>query len=247
MVRVRKVIPARVRGWAWWLLARLNRGNRVACPVCGNESTVFLPFGVGGRIRLNALCPVCHSLERDRAAWLELSSHGWLEGRPRLLHVAPEGCLEPRLRQLLGSRYVTGDLVRRDVDRRLSIEELPFEDGSFDAIICNHVLEHVNDDAKALTEFRRVLSPGGWALLQVPLDSTRQSTYEDPTITSPRERRRHFGQHDHVRAYGRDYPKRLREAGFTLDLRSMREIHSERAMMRHGLDRHEVLHFCRRP
>ncbi|HTV19388.1 MAG TPA: class I SAM-dependent methyltransferase [Polyangiaceae bacterium] len=218
----------------------------MTCPVCASGLLSFLPFGVGGRVRLNAVCPACLSLERDRAAWLALSSRSWLDSKPRLLHVAPEYCLEPRLRRALDSRYVTGDLLRTDVDRQLSVEELPFEDGRFDAIICNHVLEHVRDDRKALSELRRVLAPGGWALLQVPLDQTQRVTVEDPSVTSPRERRRRFGQHDHVRAYGRDYVDRLRAAGFDPELCKIQDSYAEPEIQRHGLDRSEVLHFCRR-
>lgn len=242
---LKKVLPAKARQWAWQLMERVDRGQRVQCPVCRSGLRFFLPFGVGGRVRLNALCPVCHSLERDRAAWLELSSQGWLQTRPRLLHVAPEHCLEPRLRQMLGSRYITADLLRVDVDRQLSVEELPFEDSSFDAIICNHVLEHVHDDRKALAEIRRVLSPGGWALLQVPLDEAQRVTVEDPAITSRNERRRRFGQHDHVRAYGRDYVDRLSGAGFAPELRRVRDRHAEPERARHGLDPGETLYFCR--
>jgi SAM-dependent methyltransferase len=246
MGRLRTLIPARVRRWAWQLVGLLDRGERAECPVCGSGLKFFLPFGVGGRVRFNAICPACQSLERDRAAWLELSSRAWLEPRPRLLHVAPEHCFEPRLRQRLGSRYVTADLLRTDVDRQVSVEDLPFDDGCFDAIICNHVLEHVNDDRKALSELRRVLAPHGWALLQVPLDETRFATDEDPTVRSRRARRRRFGQHDHVRTYGRDYLERLRSAGFVPELRRVGEIHSPPEIVRYGLDRAETLHFCRR-
>jgi SAM-dependent methyltransferase len=209
---------------------------------------MFLPFGVGGRVRWGALCPGCGSLERDRAAWLHLErTQAWIAPGIRLLHVAPERCLQPRLRMRLGSRYVTVDLVRTDIDLQLSVEELPFEDGSFDGIICNHVLEHVIDDRRALAELRRVLARGGWALLQVPIDPARLVTDEDPTVTSPRERRRRFGQHDHVRYYGTDYAERLRSAGFELDLSNVGEQYAEHEIKLHGLDCRETLHFCRLP
>jgi SAM-dependent methyltransferase len=186
-------------------------------------------------------------LERDRAAWLALAGPPErLKSTARLLHVAPERCLEPRLRQRLGSGYVTADLLRTDVDRRVSVEQLPFDDGSFDAVICNHVLEHVQDDRKAMSELRRVLSPQGWALLQVPLDTNRSSTDEDPSITSTSERRRRFGQHDHVRWYGVDYVDRLREAGFVPHLRAVREFYEVQDIVRFGLDPSEILHFCGR-
>jgi SAM-dependent methyltransferase len=248
-VNLRRLLPAGVRRAGWLVLTHMAAGKRVTCPVCGRGLRFFLPFGIGGKLRTGALCPGCRSLERDRAAWLLLSSSAapWLEQRPRLLHIAPERCLEPRLRARLGDRYVTGDLLRTDVDRQLSVEALPFEDASFDAIICNHVLEHVTDDRKALAELRRVLTPGGWALLQVPLDRDRAVTIEDPTETSARERRRRFGQHDHVRAYGRDYAERLRAGGFLLEPLEVRAQYDAHDLRRYGLDPDEVLHLCRKP
>jgi SAM-dependent methyltransferase len=135
--------------------------------------------------------------------------------------------------------------MREDVDRRLSIEELPFDDSSCDAVICNHVLEHVADDRKAMREILRVLRPGGWALLQVPIDRERLYTIEDPTA-SALERRLRFGQHDHVRSYGADYIERLKAAGFELDSGSVRDRYNRDEVWRHGLDPDEVLHICRR-
>lgn len=237
-----------LRRLGWRLVAQLARGTHVVCPVCHLSLRLFFPFGIGGKLRVGALCPGCGSLERDRAAWLLLSSTpDWIGRQLRLLHIAPERCLEPRLREQLGRAYVTGDLVRSDVDWQLSVEALPFDDQSFDAIICNHVLEHVSDDRRALAELRRVLAPGGWALLQVPLDPELTRTLEDPSVTSPRERRRRFGQHDHVRSYGRDYAERLRQAGFGLELIEVRARHNLGEIRRYGLDPREVLHVCWRP
>jgi hypothetical protein len=229
------------------IAARLNRGNRVVCPICEGSWRAFLPFGVGGRLRRGALCPGCGSLERDRAAWLHFQSpEERLHSGTRILHVAPERCLEPRLRRLLGPRYVTGDLLRDDVDRKLSIENLPFEDHEFDAIVCNHVLEHVLDDRRALRELHRVLVSGGWALLQVPLVEGLAQTQEDPSVSTARERRRRFGQHDHVRAYGKDYVDRLRDAGFEPELIDVKQRHTGSDIARWGLNPLETLHFCRK-
>ena len=242
------LLPEAARRIALRVAARLGEGTRVTCPICGLSLRFFFPFGVGGRIRAHALCPGCGSLERDRAAWLHISrSPQRLGAGTRLLHIAPERALEPKLRKLLGASYLTGDLARSDVDRRVSVEALPFGDASFDAIICNHVLEHVGDDRKAMAELRRVLVPGGWALLQVPLSPDLEVTDEDPSVTSPRERKRRFGQHDHVRSYGRDYVQRLVDAGFRLELIEVRTHHDPGDIERHGLDLAEVLHFCERP
>jgi ubiquinone/menaquinone biosynthesis C-methylase UbiE len=105
----------------------------------------------------------------------------------------------------------------------VDVTDIDFPDASFDAIFCNHVLEHVPDDRLALREIRRVLRPGGWASLLVP-DVDRPVTDEDPTVTDPHERLRRFGQRDHVRRYGYDYVDRLREAGFVPEVVKMDDV-----------------------
>jgi SAM-dependent methyltransferase len=223
------------------------RGSGVECPICSAQLRFFLPFGVGGKLRASAFCPACSSLERDRAGWLHLTHNRALRPGLRLLHVAPEACLEPRLRHVLGDGYVTADLVRDDVDYNVSVEELPFPEARFDAVICNHVLEHVTDDRRAMRELYRVLIPGGWALLQVPLEPAREQTLEDPSVTSPAERRRRFGQHDHVRSYGQDYSRRLREAGFEVEPVSVRDEYDTEEIRCFGLVASDTVFFCRRP
>jgi SAM-dependent methyltransferase len=246
-MRLRALIPGPVRKGCWRLARRLLAGSTVLCPVCNDSLRFFLPFGVGGRVRRNALCPGCRSLERDRLAWLQLMKEQSLLVPPiRLLHVAPEACFAPRLRATLGAAYITADLSRADVDVQLSIEQLPFPDGSFDAIICNHVLEHVADDRKAMREIHRALRPGGWALLQVPLAEELACTLEDDSVVTPSERKRRFGQHDHVRAYGRDYRDRLREAGFRVECLRVADLYRRTEIERYGLDPSETLHLCRR-
>lgn len=228
------------------LLTRAARGEGHVCPICETELRTFLPFGVGLKLRRGALCPSCRSLERHRLLWLCVSERIERE-RPRLLHVAPEPCFVPRLRTLLGERYVTLDLHATGVDVRATLEELPFAEARFDAVIANHVLEHVADDRRALAEVRRALVPGGWASLQVPIARDHAETREDPSVQSARERRRRFGQHDHVRWYGTDYPERLRAAGFEVDASSVRERFSPEAVERYGLDPDEVWYEARRP
>jgi SAM-dependent methyltransferase len=142
--------------------------------------------------------------------------------------------------------------VSADVDssaamQRVDVQALPFSDGSFDAIVCNHVLEHVTDDRRALRELLRVLRPGGWAVLQVPRDLTREATFEDAAVATPRERERLFGQHDHVRVYGRDYADRVRRAGFDVDEVPYGRRFEEDEVRRFGLDPDEVVFFCTRP
>ena len=132
-----------------------------------------------------------------------------------MLHIAPELCYMDRFEALDNLEYVTADIESPLAKVKMDIHEIPFEDSSFDVIFCNHVLEHVDDDLKALSEMKRVLRPGGWAILQVPFFyPLPKVTLEDPSITDPKEREKMFGQDDHVRLYGEDYAERLASAGF---------------------------------
>ena len=164
-----------------------------------------------------------------------------------LLHFAPEYALRGRMEVVPGLRYVTADLDPEGVDVQLDITAMPFEDGSFDAILCSHVLEHVADDRAAMSELHRVLMPGGWALVLVPLDASRKTTYEDFSVTAPEDRVREFGQHDHVRMYAQDIVRRLEGAGFdVLTDRFVEELGDERRR-RHGLLTEDLIFRCTRP
>jgi SAM-dependent methyltransferase len=135
----------------------------------------------------------------------------------RVLHVAPEASLQLRVRAIPGIRYVEGDNDDYWSTQMLDVTDLQFPDASFDAVICNHVLEHVPDDRRAMSEIRRVLAPGGWAMLLVP-DVRDAATQEDLSITDPAERKARYGQVDHVRLYGWDYVDRLEDAGFVVQV-----------------------------
>jgi predicted SAM-dependent methyltransferase len=133
-----------------------------------------------------------------------------------MLHVAPEQCFAKHFKKALGNGYITADLESPNVSLKMDITDIQFKDGVFDAIYCSHVLEHVSNDRKAMQEFHRVLKPGGWAILLVPIIA--ETTFEDPSVTDPKERLRLFGQEDHVRRYGPDYLDRLKEAGFSVQV-----------------------------
>lgn len=207
----------RVAGCMTPVAALLLRGRGVECPVCGSHFRHFLPYGYVTP-RPNALCPRCLSLERHRLLWLYLERETDLAARrPRLLHIAPEVCLRRRLKKIYADRpqeYVTADLESPLADLHFDIQQIPLADATFDAVICNHILEHVADDRKALRELHRILRPGGWGIVLSPVASDYERTYEDDTITDPAERTRIFGQYDHRRIYGADYTERLRQAGF---------------------------------
>lgn len=193
------------------VMAALLSGSNVACPLCGGQYRGFLPFGA--RLRANAMCPGCQSLERDRLLWLiwqRLSSQGRLPLSGRMLHVAPEPAFVPHFAARYD--YLSIDLNGAKAMRAMDVTALEFPEACFDIVVCNHVLEHIAEDRRAMAEIYRVLKPGGWGSLQVPIKG--DVTREDPTVTDPRERLRLYGNRDHVRQYGRDFTNRLSEAGF---------------------------------
>src|SRR5690606_5498676 len=162
----------------------------------------------GRQPRPEAKCPVCGALERHRliVRFLAERTDFWNGRTKRMLHVAPEAQIRTMFMRAPGVRYVSADISLRRPMVQADLTNLGFADETFDVIYCSHVLEHVDDDLRAMRELRRVLRPGGWAILQVPI--IRDVTYEDPTVTTPEGRLAAFGQRDHVRAYGRDYADR---------------------------------------
>lgn len=136
-----------------------------------------------------------------------------VEGNQQILYFAPVDRIVRNIQQY-GNKVITADLSMSDVSIHADITCLPFADKTFDTVICSHVLEHIPDDSAAMSELYRILADDGYALIMVPKDKGREQTYEDESITSPEEREREFGQSNHVRWYGRDFPQRLSEAGF---------------------------------
>ena len=164
------------------------------------------------------LPPVLEAEERHRLLWLYLMREtDLLKSFPRTLHIAPEVCIMRHLKPHFAGhpgQYVTADLESPLADLHFDVQQIPLADNSVEVILCNHILEHVADDRKALRELHRILKPGGWGILLSPVDRDYEQTYEDDSITDPDERTRIFGQYDHRRIYGQDYTERLREAGF---------------------------------
>ncbi|MCA9247646.1 MAG: class I SAM-dependent methyltransferase [Planctomycetales bacterium] len=205
-------------------------GIRRQCPICQSRLRNFLPGGlnhpvleekqiVGGGRRRCVHCPVCNATDRERLLYLYLTQRTDLFHKPmRLLHVAPEHNLRQAIRRHANIEYLSADLSGANVMVAMDITDIQYPDNSFDAILCSHVLEHVPDDRQAMREISRVLAPQGWAILQVPISLVLEKTYENPQATTPEQREREFGQLDHVRIYGQDYPDRLRKAGFAVDV-----------------------------
>lgn len=194
------------------LRAQRYRGTAYVDPICGRSFRALIG---GSNDRPNAWCPRCHSAERHRLLWLFLTRETGVLSEPlRVLHVAPEAGLARRLRGLHNLRYTTTDLLDPAADVRADLTALPFVDGEFDMVLCNHVLEHIPDDRAAMRELRRVLAPAGQAVMQHPIDADRAETFEDWAVTTAEGRARAFLHPEHVRIYGRDFEDRLQEAGF---------------------------------
>ncbi len=191
--------------------AMLATGFTRTCPVCGYEGE-FAP--VGEPPRLDGLCPLCRSRERHRLFKLWIDRRGAIGADMAVLHFAPEPMFEPILRGRAGS-YVTADFMRTKVDLKLNIEALELDDASFDLIVAHQILEHV-DHHKALSECFRVLRPGGRMVVTAPVIESWAVTYENPALTTARERMLHYGQKDHLRYFGRDLKEHMRAAGFAL-------------------------------
>ena len=189
------------------------KGNKYTDPIDNKSFRKFLPYGYEVQ-RQNVLSPSTLSLERHRLLWLYLTNEtNFFTSKKKVLHMAPEQCFLTRFRKL-DHDYVTADIDSPIADVTADIINLPFNDNSFDVIFCNHVLEHVQDDTRAMKELFRVMKKGGMGIFQVPQDLNRNVTFEDNSITNPKERAKIFGQYDHVRVYGKDYFDKLRSIGF---------------------------------
>lgn len=218
-------------------------GNAVECPICKSHYKSFLPYG---RIntRPNALCPSCLSLERHRLIWLFMQEKtNFFSQKLDVLHIAPEHCFMKRFEKQHGNKYITGDIESPLAKVKMDIHHIPFEENKFDVVLCNHVLEHVEDDIKAMSEIRRVLKPGGWSIMQVPFFSpVPEITFEDNSITDPREREKTFGQDDHVRKFGKDYAQRIEKSGLKVDANRFAQSLTNETCFKYGISKNEIIY-----
>lgn len=215
----------------------LYSGDNFECPICnkkyrtlkdGGESLPFFKDHdiVGGGRRKNMLCPYCLSTDRDRLVYFYLTTQKELhESLITLLHIAPEPSLKKYFETLPNITYYRGDKFEERYNGfyydkgtlNLDLTDLQYPNECFDVIICNHVLEHIKEDSKALQEIKRVLKPNGWAILQVPIAKENQKTIEYQLLP-PEKRKSIYGQEDHVRLYGLDYPERLMLHDFKVEI-----------------------------
>ena len=233
----------------------LYKGNKFLCPLCGFHARSLAPIGrevpvlkkkmvVGAGLR-NAGCYSCGSTDRERMIFLYLKNHLHVFESNKMrsiLHIAPEKNLSSKLFNYGFENYICGDLFTSKYRypsyvQRLNILNIPFKEDSFDLIICNHVLEHIYEEERAFSEIKRVLKSEGIAIIQVPISLNSNKTIEDNRIKKPKEREKLFGQFDHVRLYGQDYPDRLRKFGFKVE-----EINIQPLYPTNGINENEVLY-----
>ena len=236
----------------WWskflapFIDILYRGNEFTDPINGKSYRKFLPYGYVKQ-RDNALSPGTLSLERHRLLWLYLNNEtNFFSKTLKVLHVAPEQCFYKLFKNLKKINYTTFDLNSPLADIKGDICNLPFKGNSFDFILCNHVLEHINDDNKAMKELYRVLNKNGTAILQVPINQKSSKTLEDSSIVDKKERIEKFGQYDHIRLYGLDYFKKLESFGFKVNPLKYSKEFTEGEIIKYGLIKDEIIPVCKK-
>jgi len=223
------------------ILAFFLKGHKFTDPIDDKSFKTFLPYGYGKQ-RNNVLSPSTLSLERHRLLWLFLKKEtDFFTAQKKVLHFAPEQAFYKRFKKMQNLDYTTTDLNSPLADVKADICNLPFNDNQFDIILCNHVLEHIPNDTKAMQELYRVLKPNGMAILQIPQDLAREVTFEDDTILDKKERARIFGQYDHVRVYGLDYFDKLRSIGFKVDEVDYTSEFSEEEITKYCLAEGEII------
>ena len=229
------------------MLAFFLRGNNFTDPIDGKSFKSFLPYGYDKQ-RNNVLSPSTLSLERHRLLWLYLQNEtDFFTAQKKVLHFAPEQSFYKRFKRMPNLDYTTTDLNSPLADVKADICHLPFQDNAFDIIFCNHVLEHIPDDTKAMQELYRVLKPNGFGVFQIPQDLNREKTFEDNSITDKKERAKIFGQYDHVRIYGRDYFDKLRSVGFKVEEVDYTNKLSEDDIFKYCLQKGEIIPVVYKP
>lgn len=246
----KKAIPQKYRSWAQQVHSVFKSlwyfGYKFSCPLCGGHFRKFLSAGV--KPRLNARCPRCGSLERHRLLYLYLKNKtNFFKDNLDVLDVAPLASFQKMSKKLSNLNYNSVDISSSIAMTKMDITDISLPDDQFDCIICYHVLEHIVDDEKAMKELFRVLKPHGWAILQSPVDFSRDKTFEDLNITSFKERERFFEQKDHVRIYGRDYKDKLEKAGFVVKLDNYINELKPDIFQKYGLMKDEIIYFCIKP
>ena len=212
-------------------------GKNVHCPICEHN---FRQFSGGS-------CPKCGSGPRHRALWLFLQRKtDFFERKLQVLHFAPEHCFYKKFGEQKNINYTSGDICSPRAKKKIDITNINYPDNSFDVVISSHVLEHIPDDFEAMKELSRVQKSDGWSIHLVPVDYSREKTYEDPSINTPEKRKRIYGHHDHRRIYGLDYMKRLEDNGFKPKIFKGIDYIKKDEMLKFGLNSNMEIYFCQK-
>ena len=223
------------------ILRIIFRGKKYTDPIDDSNYSKFLSYGYK-TVRKNALCPGTLSLERHRLLWLYLDREtNFLSSNLKVLHVAPEQVFYKKFKKLKNWEYFTFDLNSPIADIKGDLISTNFKDEYFDLIICNHVLEHIEDDKSALNEIYRILKYNGISILQVPMNVKRKNTFEDSSIKSKNQREKYFGQYDHVREYGLDFKDRVEQAGFEVEMINYSTKISQDLVIKYGLMKDDLI------
>ena len=226
------------------ILGFFLKGNQFTDPIDGKSFSTFLPYGYNN-LRKNALSPSTFSLERHRLLWLYLKNEtGVFSKKIKLLHFAPEQAFYKSFKKLSNIQYDTIDINSPLAMIKADICDLPIKDNTYDFILCNHVLEHILDDNKAISELYRVLKKDGVGIFQVPIDMKKEFTFQDDSITDKKERNKIFGQYDHVRVYGKDYFTKLKNAGFKVEEVDYTKNLSKDEIYRFSIVKGEIIPVC---
>jgi len=244
--RLSMLLPRRLRinvGWIVLYVYSLKyRGGNVECPCCGTSLTEFAAnFSTGEK---DTMCPRCLSSPRHRLIQLYMKDKtNFFDSKLKVLHFAPIFAFQKLFEDRPNLDYLSVDINSPLVMKKEDINNISFPDNTFDVILCNHVLEHIEDDIHAMGELRRVLKPDGWAILLVPIDTTRETTFVDPNIQSADDRQKYYYHYDHKRLYGLDYNRRLESAGFTVKVDNYYQEISPDLIRFHGLSQ-EPIYLC---
>ncbi|MEA3497349.1 MAG: methyltransferase domain-containing protein [Bacteroidota bacterium] len=212
-------------------------GNNYYCPICKSKLRIFK----------SGNCPNCGADIRHRTLWLFLlRKTDFFKSRLDVLHFAPEHCFYNKMKKQQNINYLSADLRSPRAMIEIDITNIKYPDNFFNVLISSHVLEHVDDDLKAMKELHRVQSIDGWSIHLVPIDYSRNDTYENSLIKSPEERMKVYGHHDHKRIYGKDYKNKLESSGFKVTVFKTEDFCEENEIAKMGLHKDTEIYYCRK-